>query len=64
MLIGYKVGNRAVFLFGFSKNELDNLSDQKLSELRELGAFWLRAEDATIIESLEDGTILEVDDEE
>ena len=64
MLVGYKEGSRAVFLFGFAKNELGNVGDEKLVALRELGAFWLGATETTIVKSLANRAITEVGDEE
>lgn len=40
-LIAYRRGSRAVFLFGFAKNDLDNVDDDGLDELRQLARRYL-----------------------
>ncbi len=35
-LIVYRQGNRSVYIYGFDKNEKDNLSDNELKDFREL----------------------------
>jgi hypothetical protein len=52
-----------VFLYGFAKNERDNIEDDELESLKELGADWLKANDQTIKNSLEDGRLKEVKNE-
>jgi hypothetical protein len=43
LLIGYRSGNLAVFLYGFAKNERDNIGPDELESLREIGAAWIEA---------------------
>ena len=43
MLIGIR-SDRAIFLFGFAKNELDNIDDDQLATLRETAALWVAAD--------------------
>jgi hypothetical protein len=59
MLIGFS-SNRAVFLFGFAKNERDNIDDKQLMTLREIVALWLAADDRKIAQALKDGILIEV----
>ena len=61
MLIGYRVKDRAVFLYGFAKNERDNIDPEELLELRELAEDWLTARPEGIARSLRDGALQEVD---
>ena len=61
VLIGYRDGGRAVFLYGFAKNELENIGKIKQAELREIGAAWLNATSDIIAHALETGQITEVD---
>lgn len=61
MLIGYRVKDRAVFLYGFAKNERDNIDPEELLELRELAEDWLTARPERIARSLRDGALQEVD---
>jgi len=64
MIVAYRVRGRAVFLFGFAKNERDNISIEELLTLRLIGADWLAAEAQTIAEALDDGELQEIDDDE
>lgn len=43
LLIAYRSGDRAVFLYGFAKKERDNIESDELETLREIGAAWLEA---------------------
>ena len=43
-LIAYRSGDRSVFLYGFAKNERDNIKDDELATLREIAAGWLGAD--------------------
>src|ERR1043165_9944357 len=59
LLIGFGP-ERSVFLFGFAKNERENIANSELKTLREIAATFLKASDEKIARSLEDGTLLEV----
>ncbi len=43
MIIAYRAGSRAIFLYGFAKHERDNIGNDELLTLREIGAIWLEA---------------------
>jgi hypothetical protein len=60
MLIGYRMRDRAVFLYGFAKNEQDNIDAEQLIELRKIAAGWLEATDIQIERSLEGGRLQEI----
>jgi hypothetical protein len=60
MLIAFRIKHRAVFLFGFAKNELDNIDDKQLASLQETAAYWLTADDTRLERALKDGTLIEV----
>jgi hypothetical protein len=64
MLIAYRSGRRAVFLYAFAKNERENIDPDELLTLREIGAIWLAADARHIAQALEDGTLQEVPDGE
>jgi hypothetical protein len=66
MLIAYGSEHRAVFLYGFAKNERENIDDDELATLREIAAGWLEASDELIKRAPEEGLLQEVsyDDEE
>jgi hypothetical protein len=59
MLIGFR-SDRAIFLFGFAKNERDNIDDKQLMTLREIVASWFAADDRKIAQALKDGLLIEV----
>jgi hypothetical protein len=59
MLIGLR-SDRAVFLFGFAKNERDNIDDDQLITLREIVASWFAADDKKIAQAMKDGLLTEV----
>jgi hypothetical protein len=47
-LIAYRVGERAVFLFGFAKNDLENVGPAQLADFKSAAAAILNASDAVI----------------
>jgi hypothetical protein len=63
MLIAYRRGARAVFLYGFAKRERDNIDPDELLTLREIGAGWLEADVGRIADSLKEDALQEVTDE-
>lgn len=63
MLIAYRVGRRAVFLYGFAKRERENIDDDELRTLREIGAAWLAADAGRIAGAIADGALEEVSDD-
>jgi hypothetical protein len=64
MLIAYRAGDRAVFLYGFAKNERENIGPDELLTLREIGATWLEAAPRRIDRALAEKTLEEVADGE
>jgi hypothetical protein len=59
-LIAYRCHKRVVFLYGFAKNERENIEDDELASLKEIAAVWLNANDQKIKRSLDDGLLQEV----
>lgn len=59
MLIGFR-SDLAIFLFGFAKNERENVDDDQLKTLREIVAAWFAADESKIAQALEDGILIEV----
>lgn len=59
MLIGFR-SDLSIFLFGFAKNERDNIDDGQLRTLREIVASWFAADEKKIAQALKDGTLIEV----
>lgn len=64
MLVAWRARGRAVFLFGFAKNEKDNIDPDQLLALRRIADGWLAADRASIARALWDGALVEVDDDE
>ncbi len=60
MLIAYRAGTRAVFLYAFAKSERDNIDPDELLTLREIGAAWLAADSRRIAHALEERILQEV----
>ncbi len=60
LLIGYRSGNRAVFLYGFAKNERDNIEPDELETLREIGAAWIEANKEYLENAIKKGILAEV----
>jgi hypothetical protein len=52
-------------LYGFAKNERDDIKPDELQALRSIGANWLAANAASITQAIEDGDLQEIthDDE-
>ncbi len=64
MIVGYRAKGRAVFLFGFAKNERENIEPDELLFLRELAENWLTVDAATIGNELETGNLQEIEHEQ
>lgn len=62
MLIGFG-SDRAVYLFAFAKNERENISNCELFTLREIAASFLDASKEKIDQAINDGTLIEVQDD-
>jgi len=64
MLVAYRAGERAVFLYGFAKRERENIDADELLTLREIGAAWLAADARQITRALDEEALQEVPHEE
>jgi len=60
LLIACRSGDCAVFLHGFAKNERDNIDDDELETLREIGAAWLEAKPEQFEDAMETGILEEI----
>ena len=65
-VIAYRAEQRSVFLYGFAKNERDNIDDRELADLKKLAWHYLGYSDAQIATALicSELTEIECDDEE
>lgn len=61
MIVAYREADRAVFLYGFAKNDRNNISDDELQTLRCIGASWLAASEAVVRQALSDGDLQEIE---
>ena len=64
MIVAYRVKERAVFLYGFAKNERENIEPDELEDLRLVARGWLEATWERIETALKDGAIQEVQHDE
>jgi hypothetical protein len=64
VLVAYRARHRAVFLYGFAKNEREIIEPDELLTLREIGAAWLGADAARLTRALEEAALHEVTDGE
>ncbi len=60
MLVAYRTGDRAVFLYGFSKGERENIGPDELLTLREIGAGWLAADADQVARALNEDAFQDV----
>jgi hypothetical protein len=59
-LIAYRNRQRAIFMFGFAKSDLDNIDDARLSELKAAARDLLVLTSSQIEASLADATLVQV----
>lgn len=66
MLVAIRMKDRAVFLFGFAKNDMDNIDARALASLREIAGTWLAADEEKLNLSMKANILFEVrhDDQE
>ena len=62
-LVATNKGARWFFMFGFEKNERDNISDEELQALQDYAADWLSRTAAQLDKAAADGTLLEITDD-
>lgn len=61
MLVAYRTEDRAVFLYGFSKSEQDNIEPDELASLREIAVAWLDADAERIAAAIEVKELQEIE---
>jgi hypothetical protein len=59
-IILFKAGERAFYVFGFSKSELGNIEDDELAAFKKLAAKLLAYSDEEISRAIETGALVEV----
>lgn len=60
LIVALRIGDRAVFLYGFAKNERENIEPKELVTLRKIGAELLAADEAKIAKALRDDVLEEI----
>jgi hypothetical protein len=60
VLIAFRRGERAVFLYGFGKNERPNIRSDQLAELKLYAQRWLGFDDKRIGQAIAEGDLSEV----
>jgi hypothetical protein len=64
VIIAYRASTCAVFLYGFAKNEKDNISDDELSALRQIAADLFRASQDDLERMVRDNRLTELNYDE
>jgi hypothetical protein len=59
-VIAYRASQRSVFLYGFAKNERDNIDERELNDLKKLARLYLAYSDSQIAVALESAELKEV----
>ncbi|EIZ79377.1 hypothetical protein WSK_2036 [Novosphingobium sp. Rr 2-17] len=64
MIVAYRTDERAFFLYGFAKNERDNIDDNELQTLRDIAAELLAQDDAALNAGVGTGRLQEIENGE
>jgi len=64
MIVAYRTEERAFFLYGFAKNERENIEDNELEALRVVAAGMLVRDDAALERAKAEGELQEVENGE
>jgi hypothetical protein len=59
-IIAFRVKNRAVFLYGFAKSEMENIDSNQFATAHKLAEKWLVADAKQIAQAIEEDELLEV----
>lgn len=59
-LLAYRIADRAFFVYGFAKNERDNIDDKELKALKQLAVVQLGLTPKQLEHALKDGALIEV----
>ncbi len=60
MVIAYRKGRSAVFIFGLAKSDRENFGVNELEAAREIARIWVPAPDEQIARGVQDGQLIEV----
>lgn len=59
-VIAYRLGHRAIFIYGLAKNDRENFTENELEAARAIGKIWIPAPEKQIAHGVEDGQLIEV----
>lgn len=59
-MIAYRATRRSVFLYGFAKNERDNIDDKELDDLKKLAKHFLSYSEEQIATAVKQSELTEV----
>ncbi len=59
-MIAYRLGNRAVFIYGLAKSDQDNFAEIDLKTAREIASIWIPARQERIALGIQAGELVEV----
>lgn len=62
-ILAYKVGNKAFFVYGFAKNDRTNINRNELKALKHLAKELLGYSDKSLVEAVEYGALIEVEND-
>jgi hypothetical protein len=62
-ILAYVEGEKAFFLYGFAKNEAENISSEELRALQLIGAQFLSYDDEKIVYLIEQGEVFEIEED-
>jgi hypothetical protein len=60
VIVAYRWRDRAIFFYGFSKSEMENITKNQLAAAREFAAKWLALSDVQILQAIADGELREI----
>ncbi|MDH0699708.1 MULTISPECIES: type II toxin-antitoxin system RelE/ParE family toxin [Hyphomicrobiales] len=61
MIVAYRTEDRAFFLYGFAKNERENIDDDELQTLRDIAADLLTQADSALDDAVNAGKLQEIE---
>ena len=60
MIVAYRTEDRAFFLYGFAKNERENIEDSELQTLRDIGGELLTRGEGALDDAVSNGMLKEI----
>jgi len=60
IIVAFKIGEKAFFMYGFAKNKMDNINDKELEVFKIVGGDLLSYNDKQLETALEKGELMEV----